>query len=355
MEKLKQVETVLGTVNSSNLGVTLPHEHIFVDLRCCYTPPLDPSLRWLVNAPVTKRIRPLLLKDALISKDNPVLNNELLAIEELQHFKKLGGGTVVCQSLPGIGRKAKALKQVSIKTGLHIIASTGWYLYSSHPRYVKHKSADELADIMIGELRDGIEGTEIKAGLIGECGCSEPIPYHPEEKKVLQAACRAQEETNVAFTFHPADYDRSRRAIVKVGFEYINLIEAEGANIEKFFLSHADLSSDKEYQRKLLEKGINLSFDGFGQEESYNSIFAGAGTPSDEQRIRNLVFLIQLGFEKQIMLSQDVFEKIHLKHYGGQGYSHILKNIVPRLLNEGVNKRQINSMLVENPKRILER
>ena len=120
---------------------------------------------------------------------------------------------------------------------------------------------------MVKEIEEGIGATGIKAGVIGEIGCSNPIPYHSEEKKVVRAAAGAQIETNAAYTIHPSLTDVNKRInSLQCADKYVDLIEKEGINLEKFYLSHADRTSMYlDYHRKLLDRGISLGYDCFGK------------------------------------------------------------------------------------------
>ena len=312
--------------------------------------------RRLMYQPVSIEILGALRRGDIRSLDNQELNDVYTAIEELKEFKRYGGKTIVSCTTPDAGRDPITLRKISVDTGLNIIVSTGWYAHFSHPNYIKETSVEELREKIVKELTEGIGNTGIKAGLI-KCGAYDPVPYHPDEKKVMQAAARAQKETGAGFTVHPSMHDREKRIAVKPAEIYLDLIEEEGADINKFYLSHSDWSCyNLDYHRKLLERGATLNYDTFGH-ESYMTFqgWPGHRTPYDAERVSAVVELCEQGYDKQIMLSHDTAGKTHLKKYGGYGYSHILEHIVPELLYKGVTQNQINNMLIENPKRILQR
>ena len=360
---MAKIETVCGPIRPKGLGITLPHEHILVDiaevwmkrLREEYSKPLDDSQMRYLDEPVTMEILGKLRRGEIVCKDDMRLNNAQLAADELMEFKRGGGKSIVEQSMPGIGRDPLTLRQISIETGLHIIAVTGFYIWASHPSYVKKMNVEQLSEIMKKEIEEGIGGTDVKAGAIGECACTEPVPWHPEERKVLQAAFRAQRQTGVGFTLHPSAYDTKQRVAVKTAEKYLDLMETEGADRTKFYLSHSDYTCfDLDYHRRLLESGITLSYDTFGMDVYYDYFqYVGARSPTDCERVKGIVELCKQGYDKQLMLSQDVCCKQFLKRYGGYGYSHILEHIVPTLRAEGVTERQIHNMLIDNPTRIL--
>lgn len=325
------------------------------DIRTWYIEPKKPSDAAVGEMPVTMNILGMLRHDPFANRDNLVLNDEGLQSKELGYFQSLGGGAVVDLTVPGLGRNPLALMRISSATGLHIIAATGFYVAKSHPRFVKEKSVDDLCELMEKELTEGIGDTGVRAGVIGECGCSYPIPYHPEEEKVLRAAARAQVRSGAAYTIHPVITDWVGRVYpAKCAEAYVDLLQEEGVDLEKFYLSHADRTCiDLDYHKRLLDRGITLSYDNLGKEYYWDSIFVGVGGLSDGQRVKAISELCKQGYDKQLVLSNDVCMKIDLKEYGGYGYAHVLKYVVPMLKAEGVNKTQIRNMLVENPKRLL--
>jgi phosphotriesterase-related protein len=245
---------------------------------------------------------------------------------------------------------------LSAATGLNVIAATGWYVASTFPKFIEEKSIEALCDIMVKELLEGIDDTGVKAGVIGECGCSQ-VPYHVLEKKVIQAAAKAQKKTGAALTVHPVLIDADKKiGSVKAAETYVDLVEKEGADVRKFYLSHADRTCiDLDYHRRLLARGVTLSYDCLGKADFFDDAFLGAGGRSDGERVRALVELCKEGYDEQLVLSQDVCFKTNLKRYGGMGYSHVLEHIIPMLKIEGVTDAQIHNMLVENPKRLLVR
>ncbi len=358
-------ETVWGRITPEQFGVTTLHEHVLLDMSIWskhmlanLSHPIEASSMRYVDEPVSMELLGKIKRGEIFCKDNVMLNDERLIEDELMEFKKWGGRTIVDQSLPGIGRDPLGLRRISALTGLNIIAGTGFYTHITHPAFVRKADSDQLAQVMIKEITEGIGTTGVKAGVIGECGCSEPVPWHPEEEKVLRAACRTQRITKVAFTFHPSLRDTSKMKAVTAGEEYVDLIEKEGADPTKFYLSHADwscyLPDYVKYAEKLLDRGITLGLDTWGM-EVWGGLFSypGARSATDPERLELVKALCEKGFEKQITLSTDLCEKVFLKKYGGHGYSHILEHIVPLLRLGGVSGKQVDYMTIENAKRIL--
>jgi phosphotriesterase-related protein len=332
--------------------MTLLHEHILIDITNWLVVSNDPRGRELLDAPLSIEILGEIRHRPFSNRDNLVLSDERLAVEELTRYGKAGGRTIVDVTVPGIGRDPLALRRISIDTGLNLVTATGWYVGSAHPSLVRRKSSAELAGIIVKELTEGIGDTGIRAGVIGEIGCS--VPYQQDEEKVLRAASRAQTETGAGINIHPGLFDLENKRIGKDAMRQLDTVEEEGGDLSKLYLDHCDYTcSDLDYQRRLLERGICLSYDNWGIEIYVDDFWPGAGVPSDRQKVDAVVELCKEGYDKQLVFSQDVCMKFLLSRYGGQGYGHVLRNIVPELKFRGVSRKQLRNILVENPKRIL--
>jgi len=127
------VRTVLGPIAKDSLGITLPHEHLFLDLTCQFSEPADPDRRRLAHDPVGPAHAAPLARNAYAVRDNLILDDVDLAVHELACFRNLGGRTVVdCTSI-GAGRNAQRLREVAERSGLNILAGSGYYLATTHP------------------------------------------------------------------------------------------------------------------------------------------------------------------------------------------------------------------------------
>ena len=353
---MNMIQTVTGPVSPDELGVVSLHEHVYSGGGpALYADREDHSDFPYWDLPITIDILGALRRGAP-NRENMSLNDEGIAAEELGHFAAHGGRTVVDNTGVGLSRDPAALRRIAEATGLNIITTTGFYKHETHPGWVKEMTADQVADLMVSEIEEGIGDTGIRAGSIGECACSEdPLPYHPEEEKILRAACRAQIRTGVGFTIHPSIYDAREGGIAAVGEAYIDLIEEEGADLDSFYLSHCDLSLDRrDYHLRLLDRGITISYDTFGYEGINSPEFLGGCRMStDIERVDRIAALCHRGYDRQIVMAQDVGMRMLWKRYGGSGYSLVLEWAVPLLRSRGVTEQQLHNMLVENPKRIL--
>lgn len=343
------VKTVKGEISPERLGTTQPHEHVFLDIRVWMD---REAPKELASAPVSLEIlADLKWKDGQ-NRSNMVLESFEDAVAELGRFKTMGGDSVVDLTVPGIGRDPARLEKVSEATGLNIVCATGFYVAPSHPPFVKRRTAEQLAELMIDELEEGIGETGIRAGVIGEIGCQAPLD--PEEAKVLKAAAIAQARTKAPLTVHTALHDVARRRIAKQARQEIEILQRNGCDLSKVYMSHMDFTfDDPQYHRRLMDEfGVVLDFDTYGQEQHYNNSFPGAMGIPDISRSHALLGLLEGGYAKQLMLSCDVCQKIHLRKYGGWGYSNVLEYIVPYLRLRGARARDIRAMMVDNPRRM---
>ncbi|XP_025072608.1 phosphotriesterase-related protein isoform X2 [Alligator sinensis] len=203
----------------------------------------------------------------------------------------------------------------------------------------------QLTDIIVNEILSGADGTNIKCGVIGEIGCSWPLTEC--EKKVLQATAHAQSQLGCPVIIHPGRHSDAP-------FQIIRILQEAGADLSKTVMSHLDRTIFDE--KKLLEfakLGCYLEYDLFGTELLYYQFNPDVDMPSDNERISRIQMLIDEGYEDRILMAHDVHTKNRLMKYGGHGYSHILKNIVPKMLIRGISQNRIDKILVENPKQWL--
>ncbi|XP_066508835.1 phosphotriesterase-related protein-like [Hoplias malabaricus] len=340
-----KVQTVLGLVDPELLGRTMTHEHLTMSYECCYCPPA-PGDEALATAPIEMKNLYWLKQNPYSHKENLMLVQETEAVkEELLNYKKAGGGTIVENTTTGISRNMHVMKQLSQDTGVHIVAGAGYYLDATHSAETKKLSVEKLTDIIISEVLHGADGTDIRCGVIGEIGCSWPIT--DSEKKVLRATAQAQSQLGCPVIIHPG------RDSAAPG-EAIRILQEAGGDISKTVMSHLDRSIyDSAELLEFAKKGSYLEYDLFGTEMLNYTFNTAVDMPSDCQRVQTLAFLIKEGYEDKIVIAHDIHTKNRLTKYGGHGYSHILNNIVPKMLSRGITQSQVDKILIHNPKRWL--
>lgn len=339
-----KVMTVLGPIPSADLGPTLMHEHILNDCRCWWNPPATPDRQHLADSPVRIEILGELRQDPFVNRHNLALDDEPLAIEELGAFAQVGGRSVVDPTCRGIGRDPEAHVRISRATGLNIVMGAGYYLQSSHPPEVAHLSADEIAAGIVEEATDGVGGTGVRIGLIGEIGVSSD--FTPDEHKSLAGAARAQGLTGLPLMVHLPGWFR-------LGHEVLDIVEAEGGDLDHTVLCHINPAhADFDYQATLARRGAFLEFDMIGMDYFYAD--QQVQCPSDDEVARAIVKLIDADLTGRILLSHDVFLKMMLSRYGGNGYAYVTRHFLPRLARHGVDAATRDRLMTTNPRSVFD-
>jgi phosphotriesterase-related protein len=256
--------------------------------------------------------------------------------EELAAYKALGGGTLVDVTPIGIGRDLARLARLSQATGLHIVAGAGWYRQAYYPAEARidRRSIDDLADEIVQEFIDG----PVRPGIIGEIGTDKPW-VTAQEERVFRAAARAALRTGASVTTHAVQSD--------VGLAQLAILEDEGLDPARIVIGHCDSHPRIEHWREIVRRGAHVEADFLGM--SFTPL-ERAGEPKVVELISTL---LNEGFEKQILLSQDVCHDSQLASYGGNGYTYLQKSFLPRLIAAGVNAATIKTITVENPARLL--
>ncbi|MCL5096029.1 MAG: hypothetical protein M1608_00535 [Candidatus Omnitrophica bacterium] len=342
------VMTVTGPVDADKLGITLPHEHLFIDLRNQFTEFSDPEKRRVSHEPLQMNNLGVVRRNPYGIKDNLVLDNLDLAVDEAEAFKSLGGRTIVDCTSVGICRQPGKLAELAQRTGLNVVAGSGYYTYDTHPPEMELWSIEQLAEQILRDFNVGIEGTPIKAGIIGEIGTSNPI--RPNEKKALQAAALAFQQTGAGIQVHTYPWGQA-------GLEAIAILLEGKVTPAKIVICHIDVEINLDYIRALLRKGVFVEFDNFGKEfyiDPADRGFAGGIFARDIERVRAIKQLVDEGYESQILVTNDICLKCMLHAYGGWGYDHILRGIVPMMMHEGISQHAIDGFIRDNPKRWLE-
>jgi len=338
-----RIVTVLGPIPPEELGTTLSHEHLLFDLRSLWESP-PPERAHLVDAEPTLENRGELSRDLYHSRPNLLLDDAALVATELQRFRSAGGSAVVDLTTVGLAPQPKALVEISAATRIHVIAGCGYYRQKTLPKDVLDRSLEALADELQGWLVEGMYGTPVRAGLMGELGTSSPI--QPFEERQLRAAARVQRATGATINVHPDLWSHEHIRI-------LDILEDEGANLASVVLSHCDQLVEPEWHARIAERGATLSFDTFGSEFSFDG--DGSEEPRDSERITCLLRLLAAGRASQLLLSHDICSRLQLHRYGGLGFDHVLVSVVPRLLRAGVSPDDLTQMLVATPRRLLAR
>ena len=304
MSSAQLVNTVLGQVPVDQLGLVLPHEHLIVDTY-----------------------------DVRRSAEMVLLEPETM-VREVERFKAAGGGTLVDQTIYGLHPEPEKLAYISEKTGVHIIAGTGFYWDVYYPEWLHSMSTADITKRLVTHITEGLPGTSIKAGFIGELG-THHREIKPTEKRVLEAAAHAQRETGTAIGTHAL--------FTEIGIDQLNILEDAGADLDITIIGHCDTNRDLNYSRKLLKRGVWIAYDAVGQFDKQ----------SDELRAQSIATLIAEGYLEKILISTDIAARSRLAIHGGNGYAHLITHFLPKLKAAGVTDEQIKTLTEKNPQKIL--
>lgn len=319
------VQTVTGPIPIENLGRTLMHEHLFIAFPGAW---FDPLAKFDREELVTEAVRRL----ANLRTDH-------------------GVHTFVDPCPIELGRDVALMKEVSEKSGVQIVCTTGFYYQDRGlPVYWRARTVDEIAELYIREITHGVSDSGVKAGAI-KVSTGAPV-VTDQEKKFLAAACIAHKATDVPIITHTTDG--------RAGPEQQQLFAAGGVAAHRCLIGHSCTNPDYGYHRSIVEGGSYIGFDQIGMLSVQN----------DEVRADNLAKLVHAGFRAQVIMSMDrlcgslgkwttrqpTSEEItkikRLKSQGlYQGHTYIFTDFVPMLHARGISQEDIDSILHDNPRR----
>jgi len=294
------VMTVLGPVEAGELGVTLPHEHIFLDLTREY-------------------------------RGDGLLNDPALAAHELSLYVEAGGRTIVDVTSVGLARDPAGLRSMAARTGLNIVMGCGFYRRPYFPAEVDELSTDRVADWIVRDVELGVGG--VRAGIIGEIGCDKVMTAL--EERSFRAAARAHRRTGLTISTHAARWP--------VGIPQLDLLEEEGVDPRRVVVGHCDMVPDHDYHLTLARRGAFVQFDTVQGESEYDT----------RSRLDWIKSLAEEGFLDRVLLSQDICLRSNYATFGGPGYAYVVTGFADRLRDEGFEEGDITQLLVDNPRRML--
>ena len=338
------IQTVLGAIPPSELGPTTTHEHLYIDFSFMFRPAQDSPSPELADAPIALENLGWIRRNYYSNRFNLQLMDLDTTISEVNRYREVGGGAIVDATSTGIGRNPDALARISRETGVHIIMGAGFYVDAVHPEGMDERSVEDLALEITADLTEGVDGSGIKAGIIGEVGCTWPLTTN--ERKSLVAAAIAQRETGAAILIHPGRHPDAPA-------EILGLLANGGADLSRVIMGHLDRTVfEFDAIRSIAESGCFLEWDLFGNEGSYYPL-AELDMPSDAQRLDIVRGIADEGYLDRVVIGQDICTKHRLVKYGGHGYGHILQNIVPKMRRKGFSEDYIRAINVDNPANIL--
>ena len=302
------LQTILGPVPAADLGLILPHEHLFTDLRGPHVPDYaqaDPQH-------VVRVMKPF-----------------------LQQAEQAGVTALMECSTVGVGRNIPVLKCLAEQTSIHVIVPTGVYRDAYIPGSLKEMSIAELAENWIGDITTGMEGTDIRAGFIKLAVSDDGIT--PLEIRNLQAAVIASQRTGVVIASHTIGGRLFR--------DEINILSSGGLDLQRFIWVHANSEKDKRMHLEAARLGVFVEFDAIG-----------ADWQSQEELLDYTLALIEAGFSDRILLSHDAGwyqpgSPDGLPEAGIRGFTDIVTKFIPGLHSRGVSDKDVELITKKNPAR----
>ena len=340
-----QVQTVLGPIDPEDLGVTMTHEHLLSSFEGVLAAPEEASRRAQYEAPLSMDLLGQFYHGQADNSSNFKLDDIPTIIEEVALYKQFGGSALVDATNIGLGRDPIGLARISRATGVHIIMGSSFYVGMTHPADMDGRSEESLTEQIVDDVVRGVGSTGVKAGIMGEVGCSWPL--QADERKVLRATARAQRLTGAPILIHPGR-DQAGPA------EIMEVLREAGADLTRVIVGHLDRTIfDKRVLKELAETGCFLEYDFFGEEASYFPSAAQIDIMNDAQRLSMMLWLVSEGHGGQLLVSHDIARKSQLVKNGGQGYCYFLEYMAPRMEAKGFEESDIQRVLVDNPKRAL--
>lgn len=317
---MPKINSVLGPLDTKALGFTLSHEHV------------------VLSSAGIRHVYP-----DFIGQRNTIVAN---AVRVLREAKAGGVDTMVDVTTFDIGRDVRLVREVSRRSGMNIIACTGMWL--DIPRAFWQANVDDIAALFTREIKEGIEGTGIKAGIIKVA--TDKGGVTPEGEIILRAAARAAKKTGVPISCHTWAPER-------VGEQQLRIFQSEKLDLNQVYIGHSNDTADVAYLTGLMKKGAWVGLD---------RTFLGdvtPGTPSWTQRADTIKRLIDAGWGHRILLSHDwcVYpgilgpkqQKAFMTH-NPDSFLFITRKVLPRLKGLGVPDKTITQITVDNPRRFFE-
>ena len=320
---MASINTVRGAVQASDLGVTLMHEHVFVL-----------STEIMQNFPATWGDEEKRISDA---------------ITRLNELKSRGVSTIVDLTVIGLGRYIPRIQRIAAETAINIIVATGVYTYNDVPMYFHFQGPgtelggpEFMVDMFVKDIQEGIANTGVRAGIL-KCATDQPGVTAGVER-VLRAVAQAHRQTGVPISTHT-------HAATRRGLEQQRVFEQEGVDLSRVVIGHSGDTTDIEYLEELIANGSYIGMDRFGIDVLLPF----------EDRVATVARLCERGHAEKMVLSQDAAcfndwlpENVD-QILPRWNFLHIHNDVIPALKERGVTNEQINTMLVDNPRKIFER
>ncbi len=310
-----KINSVLGAIDTADLGFTLMHEHVLV-------------ANWAMRHAFGKR---------WLDRDEHVKR----AVAEAKSAKQRGVRTLVDLTPINLGRDIGVIREVAEKAEMQIIAATG--LYWIEEPWLQGWQPDQLVEFLIKDITDGIEGTGAKAGIIK--AATDHLGVTDLNRKTLQVAARLHRATGVPISTHTNVEHRT-------GLAQQDVFAEEGVDLTRVVIGHTGDSEDIDYIEAILKRGSFIGMDRFGLNQML----------SMEKRVSVIAQLCARGYADRMVLAHDACCRIDwfpdgmMQQMAPQwNFRHIPDDVIPALRAEGVTEEQVRMMTDDNPRRVFEK
>ncbi|MZR14340.1 phosphotriesterase-related protein [Maritimibacter sp. DP07] len=294
------IRTVNGDIPADGLGLIYSHEHLI-------TFPPD------------------------VQKDRDLeLSSYECSLQELKTFRDVGGTLLVEATTLDYGRDPAQMARMSREAGVPVVAVSGFNKAAYFPLWVETTPVNEIADKLIRDVIDGMDGGPHKAGHLKSGGSYNFI--HPLEEKTTRAVGRAHRETGAPIWLHTE--------AGTMGNEMLDILESEGVDLANVVVGHCDRNADPYYHKGLADRGAHVQFDGVSKVKYY----------PDSSRIACIKAMLEAGHGKRLLISGDMGRAAYLAGYGGgPGFAFIATKFIPRMRDEGIPEDAIEQIFQKTP------
>jgi len=317
------VQSVLGPVDTAELGTTLMHEHVF-------TLTADSQAQWSDEWDEQTRVAD--------------------AVQKLTELRATGVTTIVDPTVDGLGRDVPRVLRINQQVpDLTILVATGIYTYADVPGFFAHRGPgaleglpEPMVDLFVRDIEQGVQGTDVRAAFL-KCA----IDHHGLTggvERVMRAVAQAHQRTGVPVMVHTHPGTRTALEVQRV-------LGEEGVAPAAVLLAHCGDSTDVDHLAELADAGFLLGMDRFGVDTILDF----------DSRVATVVAMCERGYAERMVLAQDAACYIDwvqpdiMPLLPNWTYLHVQRDVVPALLERGVTREQVDTMLVANPRRFFER
>ncbi len=330
------VESVLGPIGPDELGLTLPHEHVFINMSP--TEPRDGFMTvWEERVADIERFKAAGGK-TILDVTNAELSDHAFPVyfdRDPEHAVKnpITGSRSVANVM--------ATKKMAEETGVNVILGVGHYFdHYFDVDWFERNSTDQIAEYLVADLQDEIPGTGVRAGFVGEVASD--LPYiTAREERSFRASGRAAARTGVMVSTHAPSFP--------TGETQIDILTSEGVEPERIVIGHTDTVKSLQYSVDLLKRGVYIEYD------CMMAVKAGGHVAAHElnRRVEYIRDLVEMGYADRILLSQDVSQRSHQAAQGGPGLTFIFEEFAEAATAAGIEPDALRLMNTENPRRVL--